>query len=145
MSELTLTVAEIKELMDKMARTGLTALEITDGSFSLALRSEHPVVVSSAEAPAAVLPSSPAPEVPSVPEGNVVKSPLVGTYYAKPAPDKPDFVAVGQTVKKGDTLFIVESMKLMNEIQSEFSGTVREILVKNGQAVEFGQPILTIE
>ena len=142
MSELMLTVAEIKELMDKMARTGLTALEITDGSFSLALRSEHPVVVSSAEAPAAVLPSSPAPEVPSEPEGNVVKSPLVGTYYAKPAPDKPDF---GQTVKKGDTLFIVESMKLMNEIQSEFSGTVREILVKNGQAVEFGQPILTIE
>ena len=75
----------------------------------------------------------------------MVQSPLVGTYYAKPAPDKPDFVAVGQTVKKGDTLFIVESMKLMNEIQSEFSGTVREILVKNGQAVEFGQPILTIE
>ena len=109
MSELTLTVAEIKELMDKMARTGLTALEITDGSFSLALRSEHPVVVSSAEAPAAVLPSSPAPEVPSEPEGNVVKSPLVGTYYAKPAPDKPDFVAVGQTVKKGDTIAYVGS------------------------------------
>ncbi len=100
MSELTLTVAEIKELMDKMARTGLTALEITDGSFSLALRSEHPVVVSSAEAPAAVLPSSPAPEVPSEPEGNVVKSPLVGTYYAKPAPDNPTSSPLARPSKK---------------------------------------------
>ena len=144
MSELTLTVAEIKELMDKMARTGLTALEITDGSFSLALRSEHPVVVSSAEAPAAALPSSPAPEVPSEPEGNVVKSPLVGTYYAKPAPDKPDFVAVGQTVKKGDTLFIVESMKLMNEVTSDVDGVVQEILVKNGDAVEYDQPLMIL-
>ena len=75
----------------------------------------------------------------------MVKSPLVGTYYAKPAPDKADFVAVGQQVKKGDVLFIVESMKLMNEIQSEYTGTVREILAQNGQMVEYGQPVLVIE
>ena len=131
MSETKLTVSEIKELMDKMARTGLTALELSDGDFSLALRADR--------APAA------APSLPEEPEGKVVKSPLVGTYYAKPAPDKPDFVTPGQTVKKGDVLFIVESMKLMNEIQSEYSGTVREILVQNGQMVEYGQPILVIE
>ena len=73
-------------------------------------------------------------------KGNVVKSPIVGTFYSAAAPDKPPYVQVGN----GDVLFIVESMKLMNEVQSEFSGTVEEILVQNGQPVEFGQPIMRI-
>ena len=76
--------------------------------------------------------------------GNVVKSPIVGTFYAAASPDKPAFVTVGQQVKKGDVLMIIESMKLMNEVQSEFDGTVAEILVKNGEAVEFDQPIMII-
>ncbi len=77
--------------------------------------------------------------------GNVVKAPLVGTYYAAPAPDKPPFVKVGQQVKKGDVIMIIESMKLMNEVQSDFDGTVAEILVKNGDTVEYDQPIMIIK
>lgn len=83
-------------------------------------------------------------EAPAV-SGNVVKSPIVGTFYAASAPDKPPFVTVGQQVKKGDVIMIIESMKLMNEVQSEFDGTVAEILVKNGEAVEFDQPIMIIK
>lgn len=87
-------------------------------------------------------------EVPAggaVPSGNVVKAPLVGTFYAASAPDKPPFVTVGKRVKKGDVLMIIESMKLMNEVQSDFDGVVEEILVSNGQAVEFDQPIMIIK
>ena len=76
--------------------------------------------------------------------GNVVKSPIVGTFYAAPSPDKAPFVKVGDAVKKGDVIMIIESMKLMNEIQSDFDGTVAEILVNNGDAVEFDQPIMVI-
>lgn len=81
----------------------------------------------------------------AVPSGNVVKAPLVGTFYAASAPDKPPFVTVGKRVKKGDVLMIIESMKLMNEVQSDFDGVVEEILVTNGQAVEFDQPIMIIK
>lgn len=80
----------------------------------------------------------------SVPEGNVVKSPLVGTFYAAPAEDAEPFVKVGDSVKEGQVLAIVEAMKLMNEIESDFTGTVKEILVENGQGVEFGQPLFVI-
>ena len=80
-----------------------------------------------------------------IPAGNVVKAPIVGTFYAASAPDKPPFVTVGQQVKKGDVLMIIESMKLMNEVQSDFDGTVAEILVKNGDPVEFDQPIMIIK
>ncbi|MBR3970708.1 MAG: acetyl-CoA carboxylase biotin carboxyl carrier protein [Ruminococcus sp.] len=78
-------------------------------------------------------------------EGNVVKSPIVGTFYQAPSPDKPPFVKVGDTVKKGDVIMIIESMKLMNEVQSEFDGVVERILVTDGQAVEFDQPIMIIK
>lgn len=78
------------------------------------------------------------------PEGNLIKSPLVGTFYAAPSEDAEAFVAVGDTVKKGQTLAIVEAMKLMNEIESDFDGKVAEIYVENGQAVEYGQPLFRI-
>ena len=78
-------------------------------------------------------------------EGRVMKAPIVGTFYAAAAPDKPPFIKEGQTVKKGDVLFIIESMKLMNEVASEYDGVISKILVENGQGVEFGQPILCIE
>ena len=77
--------------------------------------------------------------------GNIVKSPLVGTYYAASSPDSAPFVKVGDKVTKGQVLGIVEAMKLMNEIESEFDGTVKEILVENEQMVEFGQPMFVIE
>lgn len=78
-------------------------------------------------------------------DGNVVKSPIVGTFYQSPSPDKPPFVKVGDKVKKGDVIMIIESMKLMNEVQSEFDGTVEKILVSDGQPVEFDQPIMIIK
>ena len=78
------------------------------------------------------------------PAGNIVKSPLVGTFYAAPAEDAEPFVKVGDSVKEGQVLAIVEAMKLMNEIESDFAGTVTEILVENGEAVEYGQPLFVI-
>ena len=78
-------------------------------------------------------------------EGNIVKSPMVGTFYIKPSPTSAPYVEVGKQVKKGDTLCIVEAMKLMNEIESEFTGTVKEILVNDGQAVEYGTPLFIIK
>lgn len=84
------------------------------------------------------------PKAESVSDGNVVKSPIVGTFYQAPSPDKPPFVKVGDTVKKGDVIMIIESMKLMNEVQSEFDGVVERILVSDGQAVEYDQPVMII-
>ncbi len=92
-----------------------------------------------AAAPAAVT----APAAAAV-DGNVVKAPIVGTYYASPSPEKPPFVKEGQKVRKGDVLMIIESMKLMNEVQSEFDGVVKKIMITNGQAVEYDQPLMII-
>jgi acetyl-CoA carboxylase biotin carboxyl carrier protein len=85
-----------------------------------------------------------APAAPSEPTGHVVKSPMVGTFYRSSAPGAPAFVEVGSTVKEGDTLCIIEAMKLLNEIDADISGTVTKILVENGQPVEFGQPLFVI-
>ena len=93
-----------------------------------------------AEAPKAEVPAKEENEV----RGKVVESPLVGTFYAAPAEDASPFVSVGDQVKKGQTLAIVEAMKLMNEIESEYDGTITEILVENGEAVEYGQPLFRI-
>ena len=95
-------------------------------------------------APAAAQPVQPEVSEAAKPAGNVVKSPLVGTFYAAPAEDAEPFVKVGDSVKEGQVLAIVEAMKLMNEIESDFTGTVSEILVENGQAVEYGQPLFVI-
>jgi acetyl-CoA carboxylase biotin carboxyl carrier protein len=83
-------------------------------------------------------------ETPSAPVGNAVKAPIVGTFYAAPSPTKPPFVKVGDSVKKGDVIFIIESMKLMNEVLSDFDGKVGEILVKNGEPLEYDQIVMTI-
>ena len=147
MSELKLTVSEIKELMEKMADTGLTAVKVKDGEFELSLKAEQKEIVVQGEAlpiPAAPVQAAPAAKK-DEPTGNTVKSPIVGTFYASPSPDKPPFVTEGKAVKKGDVLFIIESMKLMNEIQSDYDGKVKKILVQDGQPVEYGQPILIIE
>lgn len=94
-------------------------------------------------APAAAAEAAAAPKAEEK-SGNVVKAPIVGTFYASPGPGKAPFVTVGRQVKKGDVLMIIESMKLMNEIQSEFDGVVTEIIAKDGQAVEYDQPVMII-
>lgn len=99
-------------------------------------------------APSAAQPSAPAPVKEAAPaggSGTTVKAPIVGTYYAASAPGKPPFVTVGRRIKKGDVIMIIETMKLMNEIQSDIDGVVTKIFVKDGQAVEFDQPIMVIE
>ncbi|MGC1818544.1 MAG: acetyl-CoA carboxylase biotin carboxyl carrier protein, partial [Casimicrobiaceae bacterium] len=96
--------------------------------------------------PVPVAPAATAADVPAAePEGHVVKSPMVGTFYRSASPGSKSFVEVGDTVAQGDTLCIVEAMKLMNEIEADAAGTVKAILVENGQAVEFGQPMFVLE
>ena len=93
-----------------------------------------------------VTPNTAAPVAPptEVPAGHIVKSPMVGTFYRSSAPGSPAFVEIGAAVKEGDTICIIEAMKLLNEIESDFSGVIKQILVENGQPVEFGQPLFVI-
>lgn len=97
-----------------------------------------------APAPAAVSAKAETKPTEQAAEGETVKAPIVGTYYSSPAPDKPPFVQVGQKVKRGDIVMIIESMKIMNEIPCPIDGTVKKLLVKNGEAVEFDQPVMII-
>lgn len=141
------TTKQIIELMEKAAQLGVS-VEIADAEFSVKIdgKEEH-ALAATPTAQTAPLPLAPVPvaQQPQQATGNVVKSPIVGTYYGSPAPDKAAFVTVGKQVKKGDVIFIVESMKLMNEVQCECDGIVKELLVGNGQAVEFGQPVMILE
>lgn len=146
------TTKQIIELMEKAAQLGVS-VEIKDAEFAVKIdgkeeyHAQSAVLAASAMAvPVQTVESvSAASPVQAPCSGTAVKSPIVGTYYGAPAPDKDPFVTVGKPVKKGDVIFIIESMKLMNEVQCECDGIVKEILVGNGQAVEFGQPVLILE
>lgn len=157
-----LTFAEIKELAELVSdkKLGKIEIKLQDSSITIADRKSSvlPVVPSvppvmmpaehmPAAEPAPVQKTMPAEEEPKAEavSGNAVKAPIVGTFYASPSPEKPAFVKVGDHVNKGDVLFIIESMKLMNEIQSEYEGTVQQILVDNASAVEYDQPIMIIK
>ncbi len=147
------SIENIEKLADVMEAKNLEEITMEcDDEFKLTLKAKRPCppppmmggFAPSAPAVSAPAPSA-APAAQAAVSGKVVKSPIVGTFYAAPSPDKAPFAVVGQQVKKGDVLMIIESMKLMNEIQSEFDGKVAEILVKNGDAVEFDQPLMIIE
>ncbi|KFF81891.1 acetyl-CoA carboxylase biotin carboxyl carrier protein [Pseudomonas syringae] len=148
-------IRKVKKLIELLEESGIDELEIREGEESVRIsrHSKPPAQPYYAPAPVAAPVAAPAPaaapaapEVPSAPKlnGFVVKSPMVGTFYRTPAPTSPAFVEVGQTVKKGDTICIVEAMKMMNHIQAEASGVIESILVENGQPVEFDQPLFTI-
>lgn len=141
------------ELLERLARilrdNDLGELTLEDGDKKLTIKGKKPAPM---PAPMGMSPVCPpaapqedAPAAPAAAPGTWVKAPLVGTYYAAPSPESEPFVTVGKRVKKGDVLMIIESMKLMNEVLCEQEGTVAEILVQNGDAVEFDQPILRIE
>lgn len=152
---------QILELVKEVSKAGLTNFEYTEGNIRIAMSCPQPeekIVVPASnlvlqEAAGAgantVETAAPAQQEPEqIAEekgGNVVKSPLVGTFYAAPSEDAQPFVKIGDTVKKGQTLAIVEAMKLMNEIESEFDGVVTEILVENEDNVEYGQPLFRIQ
>ncbi|MDU8054977.1 acetyl-CoA carboxylase biotin carboxyl carrier protein [Pseudomonas syringae pv. actinidiae] len=148
-------IRKVKKLIELLEESGIDELEIREGEESVRIsrHSKTPAQPYYAPAPVAAPVAAPAPaaapaapEPPSAPKlnGFVVKSPMVGTFYRTPAPTSPAFVEVGQTVKKGDTICIVEAMKMMNHIQAEASGVIESILVENGQPVEFDQPLFTI-
>lgn len=145
----------ISKLADIVNEKELSEITITANEQTITVKGKRPVPVPPPVMSAPAFPQAPAvqasPEAPAAPAkeetsgGNIVKSPIVGTYYRSPSPDKPPFVKVGDKVKKGDVIMIIESMKLMNEVQSEFDGVVERILVTDGQAVEFDQPIMIIK
>jgi acetyl-CoA carboxylase biotin carboxyl carrier protein len=142
---------KIKTLIDLVQQSGIAELEITEGEEKVRI-SRHGAQGNYAPPPAAssfVLPAEPAGLVaeagPTEPSGHTLKSPMVGTFYRCPSPGTPSFVEVGQTVTKGQTLCIIEAMKLLNEIESDAAGVVKAILVENGQPVEYGQPLFIIE
>ena len=150
---------QILELVKEVSKAGLTNFEYTEGNIRIAMSCPQPeekIVVPASnlvlqEAAGAgantvetTVPVQQPEQIAEEKGGNVVKSPLVGTFYAAPSEDAQPFVKVGDTVKKGQTLAIVEAMKLMNEIESEFDGEVAEILVKDGEAVEYAKPLFRI-
>jgi acetyl-CoA carboxylase biotin carboxyl carrier protein len=147
-------IRKVKKLIELLEESGIDELEIREGEESVRIsrHSKTPAQQYYAPAPmpapvAAPVAAAPvAAEAPAAPKlnGTVVKSPMVGTFYRTPAPTSPAFVEVGQTVKKGDTICIVEAMKMMNHIQAETSGVIESILVENGQPVEYDQPLFTI-
>lgn len=165
-------IERIRELLQVVADSGVAEVEIHDDDFKLVVRKSTPTVTMQqapapypygypmapppmmAQAPAAAPPAvaapaapaaAPAQEAPSEPAGEAIRAPIVGTFYRAPSPDSDNYVSVGDRVKPGDILCIIEAMKLMNEVECEVSGTITEILVDNAQAVEFDQPLFRID
>ena len=144
---------KLKKLIDLVQESGIAELEITEGEEKVKIVKGGAVSVT----PGPAAPAAPAPETrpatPAAPaaaepeagqEGRVIKAPMVGTFYRSASPDAKPFVEVGQTVKEGDTVCIIEAMKLMNEIESDAAGAIKAILVENGQPVEYGQPLFIL-
>jgi acetyl-CoA carboxylase biotin carboxyl carrier protein len=145
---------KLKKLIDLVQESGIAELEITEGEEKVKIVkggvvsvSAPPVMTMPAAAPAGAPAPAAAPAAEARDagqEGHVVKAPMVGTFYRSPSPDAKVFVEVGQAVKEGDTICIIEAMKLMNEIEADASGVVKAILVENGQPVEYGQPLFIL-
>jgi len=149
----------LKTLIDLVQESGIAALEITEGEEKVKIVKGGEATVIPLLSPAAsaarqagsAAPATPAPaaapaaaEPPEAPEGHVLKAPMVGTFYRAASPEAKVFVEVGQSVKAGETVCIIEAMKLMNEIEADATGVVKAVLVENGQPVEYGQPLLII-
>ena len=135
---------KLKTLIDLVQQSGIAELEITEGEEKVRISRGMPVTPTNAAATPAAAAAAPQAE-PAAAEGHVLKSPMVGTFYRTSAPGAQPFVDVGQAVKAGDTVCIIEAMKLLNEIESDHDGVVKAILVENGQPVEYGQPLFIIE
>lgn len=151
---------KIIELIHTVSESNLTQFTMEEGNLKISMKTDKQTKVIAAPQAAAAVPAAMVTEtvqaaVPArenaqqtqeeILDGNVVKSPLVGTFYNAPSPDAEPYVKVGDTVKKGQVLAIVEAMKLMNEIESEFDGTVEKVLVSNEEVVEYGQPLFVIK
>jgi acetyl-CoA carboxylase biotin carboxyl carrier protein len=148
---------KLKTLIDLVAESGIAEIEVTEGEDKVRIVKHAPMAAPMAmPTPTYLTAPAPLPAAAAAPmqavvapveeeiKGNVVKSPMVGTFYRCPSPGAKSFVEVGQAVKPGDTLCIIEAMKLLNEIEAEVAGEVKQVLVENGQAVEYGQPLFVI-
>ncbi len=148
---------KLKKLIDLVQESGIGEIEITEGEEKVRISRQAagaPMVLAApqamqpmgyAPAPAAAPAAEPAAAAAPEAKGHQLKSPMVGTFYRAPSPGAPSFVEIGQSVTKGQTLCIIEAMKLLNEIESDAAGTIKAILVENGQPVEYGQPLFVIE
>ena len=147
---------KLKTLIDLVAESDIAELEVTEGESKVRIVKTPPAGQGQmmmmqpqqanhfSPAPVAAPVADVTPVVPEVPQGHIVKSPMVGTFYRSSAPGTAAYVEIGAVVKEGDTLCIIEAMKLLNEIDADASGTITQILVENGQPVEFGQPLFII-
>jgi acetyl-CoA carboxylase biotin carboxyl carrier protein len=143
---------KLKKLIDLVQESGIAELEITEGEEKVRIsrvgQTAHGTVMTMPQAAAvpmvAAAAAAPALEAPSPVEGHVVKSPMVGTFYRAASPGAKTFVEVGDRVNQGDTLCIIEAMKLLNEIEADQGGVVKEVYVENGQPVEYGEPLFLI-
>jgi len=145
-------IRKVKKLMELLEESGMSEIEIKEGEESVKISRygnspapSHSFVQQ--QAPTSLPPVVAVPVIADEPStvGQSLTSPMVGTYYSAPSPTAKPFVTIGQHVKQGDTIGIVEAMKIMNQIEAEKSGTVLQILVKDGEAVEFGQPLIIVE
>jgi acetyl-CoA carboxylase biotin carboxyl carrier protein len=147
---------EIKELIRVFDKSELNKLKVKDGEFEISMQTgfEGGTVVTTSSAPVVSAPAIAAPvavdtaapvAAPAAISGETIDSPMVGTYYSSPSPEAPAFIKAGDTVKKGQTLCILEAMKIMNEVEAEFDCKIVDILVKDGDPVEFDMPIFTVE
>lgn len=145
-------IRKVKKLMELLEESGMSEIEIKEGEESVKISRygnspapSHSFVQQ--QAPTSVPPVVAVPVIADEPStvGQSLTSPMVGTYYSAPSPTAKPFITIGQHVKQGDTIGIVEAMKIMNQIEAEKSGTVLQILVKDGEAVEFGQPLIIVE
>ena len=139
---------KLKKLIDLVQESGIAELEITEGEEKVKIVKGGAVSVApgpaTLPAPAAPEARAAAAEPEAGPEGHVIKAPMVGTFYRSPSPDAKPFVEVGQAVKEGEVVCIIEAMKLMNEIDADAAGVIKAILVENGQPVEYGQPLFIL-
>ena len=142
---------KLKKLIDLVQESGIGEIEITEGEEKVRICRQTaggtPMIMAAPQMqmPMAAAPvAAPAAAPPEEPVGHTVKSPMVGTFYRAPSPGAPSFVEVGQSVTKGQTLCIIEAMKLLNEIEADADGVVKEILVENGAPVEYGQPLVVL-
>ncbi len=147
-------IRKIKKLIELLDESGVAEIEIKEGEESVRISRQQSVVAApapiaaapvAAPATAVVETTNDAPAEPAIPSGHKVESPMVGTFYSAPAPGSPAFTAVGKSVNVGDTLCIIEAMKILNPIEADKAGTVKAILVENGQPVEFGEALFVIE
>lgn len=151
-------IRKIKKLIELVEESGIAELEISEGEESVRISRNfsgqvsvapqmmmQPAQVQQAAAPVAAAAQAPAPAADAAPSGHLMRSPMVGSFYRSSSPEAKPFVEVGQHVNVGDTLCIVEAMKMMNQIESDKAGVIKAILVENGQAVEFDEPLFIIE